>query len=119
MMEAKKILTYCENFYDIINFEPMEGDNVTPKMINIYHDYVFKEEELNEERIESIKNLDKAMKKYIDDYLFRKDMQSCVLSMKVQKDAGDILKILIDKIIDFFLNYSHYTTRIIYISKWI
>ncbi len=118
-MEAKKILSYCENFYEIINFEPLSGDNITPRMINIYHDYIFKEVELTDERIETIKNFDKAMKKYIDDYLFRKDVQSCVLNLNVSKDTVDIIKVIIDKIIDFFLNYNHYTTRIVYISRWI
>ncbi len=118
-MNTKEIIKVCTNFYEIINFEPLEGDTFTPKMINLYREYIFKEEELTPERIEETRNLDKAMKRYIDDYLFRKDMQVCVTSLKVTRDTKDVIKVLIHKIIDFFLNYNEYTTRVIYISRWI
>ncbi len=118
-METKEILNHCHNFYEIINFEPLEGDNITPKMINLYRKYIFKDTELTEEKIKKIKDLDVAMKKYIDDYIFRKDMQNCILNLKIPKDTKDIIKIIIDKIIDFFKNYNVYTTRVIYISRWI
>ncbi len=118
-MNAKEIISHCENFYDIINFEPLEGDTITSKMINVYKEYIFKDNNLTEDKIEEIINLDKAMKRYIDDYLFRKDMQNCVLSIKINKDASFGLKEFISKIIDFFINYNEYTTRVIYISRWI
>ncbi len=118
-MNTKEILKVCTNFYEIINFEPLEGDNFTPKMINLYREYIFKEENVSEERLEEIKNLDKAMKRYIDDYLFRKDMQTCISTIKVSRDTKDIIKVFIQKIVDFFLNYNEYTTRVIYISRWI
>ncbi len=116
---TKEVLKHCVNFYEIINFEPIEGDNITSKMINLYREYIFKIEVLNEDIVENLTNLDKAMKKYIDDYFFRKDMQHCILNAKISRDTKDIIKLLINKIIDFFLNYHSYTTRVIYISKWI
>ncbi len=118
-MKNKEILKYCTNFYEIINFESADGDNFTPKMISLYRNFIFKKEKLTEDRITEIVNMDKAMKKYIDDYLFRKDMQNCILSIKVSSETKDLLKIIVEKIIDFFINYAHYTTRIVYISKWI
>ncbi len=117
-MNNKKILEYCEHYYEIINFEPYENDNITSKMINLYREYIFNVE-LNNEGIGCVKNLDKAMKRYIDDYIFRKDMQECVLNIKVPRDQKNILKLIIEKIIDFFNNYNKYTTRVIYISRWI
>ncbi len=118
-MKNDEILKYCENFYEIINFEPMEDDLITPKMIKLYREYIFKPLELTDERIMDIKNLDKAMKKYINDYIFRKDMQKHVKNIKISRDVKDVIKLVIDKIIDFFVNYTEYTTRIVYISRWI
>lgn len=115
----KDIIKYCENFYEIINFEPMGNDVITEKMIVLYKKYIFGQKVLDEKTIENIINLDKAMKKYIDDCLFRKDMQKCIINVKVQSGVVDYIKLFIDKIVDFFVNYSVYTTRVVYVSKWI
>ena len=58
-------------------------------------------------------------RKYIDDYLFRKEMQKQIVQIRIKKDAKDILKEIIHSIIKIFDNYEEYTTRVIYISKWI
>lgn len=113
-----KVVDYCTNYYDIINFTPIEGDIITAKMINIYKKYVI-ETDLTDENIIKLKNLDKAMKKYIDDCIFRKDLEHCVLNLKIPKDTKNILKILVEKIVAFFNNYTEYSTRVVYISRWI
>ncbi len=113
-----KLSDYCKNYYAIINFEPIEGDVITTKMISVYKKYVINSE-LTEENIIKLKNLDKAMKKYIDDCIFRKDLDNIILNMEIPSDTRSILRILIDKIISFFNNYTEYTTRVIYVSRWI
>lgn len=119
-MNNRDVISICKNFHDIINFEAIEGDDMTPKMVKIYKKYIFSVKNVTKESIENMKNLDKAMKKYIDDYFFRKDLQSCVKKIKIKcKEINEAMEILIDKIIDFFVNYNIYTTRIIYISRWI
>ena len=115
----KQIISYCPNFYKIIDFTPYEDDKISDKLIKLYQKYIFKIDINNEEDIESIRQLDKALNKYIDDYTFRKEMQKQIFSLRVRKDAVDMLKEIINYIIKIFDNYEEYTTRVIYISKWI
>lgn len=119
-MNNRDVIDICENFHDIINFEPADGDDMTPKMVNIYREYIFSLKSETEENINNMKNLDRAMKRYIDDYFFRKELQSCVKKIQIKcNEIADAMKIFVDKVIDFFVNYNIYTTRIIYISRWI
>lgn len=118
-MNNKQIINYCENFYKIINFEPMENDVISTKLIRIYQEYIFNIDINNNEDISSIKELDHVIGKYIDDYLFRKELQKEIIKVSVRKDAKNVLKEIINSIIKIFNNYEEYTTRVIYISRWI
>ena len=118
MMVNKQIVAMCPNFYKIINFEPMEGDNITERLIRIYQEYLFRANDLDKEDIESIKQLDLIVGKYIDDYVFRKEFQKEIVKIRVNR-GKNILKDIINSIIKIFNNYEEYTTRVIYISKWI
>ena len=119
MQTNKQIIGLCPNFYKIIEFSPYEDDIVSKKLIKLYQEYIFRIDINNPEDVESVINLDKVVSKYIDDYLFRKEMQKQILQIRVRKDAKDILKEIIRSILQIFDNYEEYTTRVIYISKWI
>ncbi len=115
----KQIINLCPNFYKIIEFTPYEDDVVTRNLIKVYQDYIFKIDLNNLEDIENVKQLDHVISKYIDDYLFRKEMQKQIVQIKIKKDCKDVLKEIIKSIIRIFNNYEEYTTRVIYISRWI
>ena len=119
MDRNKEILKFCPNFYKIIDFTPYEDDKISDKLIKLYQKYIFKIDVNNSEDVESVKRLDKVISKYIDDYIFRKEMQKQILTIKVQRDAKDLLKEIIKSILKIFDNYEEYTTRVIYISRWI
>lgn len=115
----KEIISYCPNFYKIINWTPYEDDKISDKIIKLYQKYIFKIDINDNEDIERIKQLDQVVNKYIDDFAFRKEMQKQIVTIKVAKNATDILKEIIKSIIKIFDNYEEYTTRVIYISRWI
>ena len=71
MKRNKQILKYCPNFYKIINFEYLEGDFITYKLISVYEDFLFNS---NNDDVEMLTKLDYAINKYIDDYFFRKEI---------------------------------------------
>ena len=119
MDRNKEILKFCPNFYKIINFTPYEDDKISDKLIKLYQKYIFKIDINNSDDVESVKRLDTVVSKYIDDYMFRKEMQKQILTIKVQRDAKDLLKEIIKSILKIFDNYEEYTTRVIYISRWI
>lgn len=115
----KKILEYCPNFYKIIEFSPYEDDVISAKLIKIYQQYIFRIDINSLEDIECIKQLDHVISRYIDDYLLRKEIKSKIVKIKVQRDGKDFLRDFIKSIIKIFNDYEEYTTRVIYISRWI
>ena len=118
-MDNKRIISYCKNFYKIVNFKPLEGDNITTKLIDIYQEYIFKIDVNNSEDINTVIQIDEVLSKYIDDYSFRDELKKQIVNIKIKNDVKDVLKEIIKAIINIFNNYQEFTTRIIYISKWI
>lgn len=119
MNDNKKVLSYCPNFYKIINFKPINEDNMSMKIIDMYKSYIFNVDISVEENALEISKLDEAVSKYIDDYNFRKELKKGLLELKVKSDCKDILKYIIDYIISLFNRYKASNTRVIYISRWI
>jgi len=113
----KEILNYCPNYYNIVNFDFKDSDLISEKLINIYKNFVFSVNIQNREEIEKVQELDRVLSNYIHVYLFRSTLQKEIVTVKVKKD--NILRSLVDNIIKIFSNYEEYTTRRIYISKWI
>jgi len=115
----KQIIEMCPNFYKIIEFSPYEDDVISTKLIKIYQQYIFRIDINNSEDVSYVKELDKVIGKYIDDYLFRKEVKKEIVKIRVNREDRDILRTIIRAIIRIFYNYEEYTTRVIYISKWI
>ena len=118
MNSNKDILKYCPNYYTIINFDFKDNDIVSDKLIKVYKSYIFSIDEKSEEDIKRVEELDNVLASYIKDYLFRSTLQKEIMTVKVKKD-NNVLKNLVDIIIKIFTSYEEYTTRKIYISKWI
>ncbi len=118
MNRNKDILKYCPNYYTIINFDFKETDMISDRLIKVYKSYIFSIDENNREDIQRVQELDNVLANYIKDYLFRSTLQKEIVTVQVRKD-NNILKSLVDIIIRIFTNYEEYTTRKIYISKWI
>ncbi len=115
----KQIIALCPNFYKIIEFRPYEEDVLSQKLIKLYQQYIFRIDINNPEDVNSVRELDHVVSKYIEDYLFRKELQREIPRIKIRKDAKDILREVIRSIIRIFNNYEEFTTRKIYISRWI
>ena len=118
MKKNKLILRHCPNFYKIINFEYLEDDKLSEKIINIYHDYVFKVNLDNKTEVAKLEQLDLILNKYIDDYFFRKELKACMKNIRIRKDE-DILTAIVNWVIKVFVNYEIGYTRNIYFSRWI
>ena len=119
MKDNKKILQYCPNFYKIISFESEDGDTITDKIISIYREYIFRIDPNNNEDLLRVKEIDQVIYKYIEDYSFRRELKSEIVKVKISREEKDILKKFIEYIIRIFNNYEEYTTRTIYVSRWI
>ncbi len=119
MNKNKIILNNCPNFYRIKNFEYFEEDVVTDKLIKIYESYIFKVDIANEEELKLAKQIDYVLGKYIDDYLFRRKMQTEIFNVRIKKACSNILKVIVESIIAIFDRYEEETYRNIYISRWI
>lgn len=115
MKKNKNILKYCPNFYKIINFEILEGDFITYKLISVYHDYIFNHDD---KEYEDLTRLDYAINKYIDDYYFRKEMRQSLTQIRIKK-TDNIVKSIVENIIKLSENYDMGYTRNIYFARWI
>ena len=118
MNDNNVVLKYCPNYYNIVNFDFQDEDLISEKLIGIYKNYIFSINLNNPEDIERIEELDRVLASYIADYLFRRTLQKEIVTVQVKKD-NNVLRNLVDVIIRIFTNYEEYTTRKIYISKWI
>lgn len=113
------ILKYCPNFNRIINLDYYEDDAVTEKLIGIYEKFIFSSDIDNDEDIALVKKIDHVLGKYIDDYVFRKELQTEIFHVKVQQTCNNVLKTIVESIIHIFDKYLEDSTRKIYISRWI
>ena len=119
MDKAKKVIALCQNYYKIVNFEYDDEDHISEKLINIYKDYLFKIDPNNADEVSTVKKMDEVLNKYIDDYVFRKEMTKELLKVRINKKCADILRAIVDSILAIFNHYQEYTTRNIYVSRWI
>lgn len=115
MKKNKQILKYCPNFYKIINFEFLEDDYITYKLISVYEDYIFNTDNIDSEKLSK---LDYAVNKYIEDYFFRKEMRRGLTEIRVRK-GENILEFIVHSIINLCENYDMGWTRNIYFARWI
>ena len=118
MRKNKLILKHCPYFYKIINFEYMEDDNISSKLIEVYKNYIFNIDIDNEDNLRRVEKIDFVLNKYIDDYFFRKDMKNRLLNVKVNKD-NNFLKNIVEGVISAFDSYEMDYTRNIYFARWI
>ena len=118
-MKNKEIVSMCKNFYKIVNFEIMEGDNITATLIKIYQEYIFNIDINNKEDVDSIIALDTILGHYIEDHIFRRELQKEIVKIKVRRNPKTMLRDIINNIIAIFNNYQEYTTKVVCISRWI
>lgn len=119
MNKNKLVLNNCPNFYRIVDFDYVDDDVVSEKLIQIYENYIFNIDIANEEEIKLVKKIDYVLGKYMDDYLFRRKMQKEILNVRIKKTCPNILKAVVESIVSIFYRYEEETTRNIYISRWI
>lgn len=119
MKNNKLVLNYCKNFEKIINTDFREGDNLSLQLVKIYKDYIFGIDLTKEEEIKNAIEIDKIMARYIDDYLFRKTLKQELLRVKVKSTCNNIIKTIVESIIEIFKRVEFEQTRKIDLSKWI
>ena len=118
----KEVLSYCPNFNRIVNFEYAQDDKISGKLIRIYKDYIFQLHITCKEDIDSIKEFDYVLGRYIEDYAFRRELKAEIVHVKVKKTCTEfieILKAIVASIIHIFDNYLENSTRKIRIARWI
>lgn len=118
MNNNKQILNYCKNYYKIIDFNFNEEDFITEKLIKIYKQFIFNVDINNTNEVNKVVELDNILNLYIEDYEFRGELQKEIVKVRVKK-GSNILVSLIESIIKIFTDYEEYTTKKIYIAKWI
>ena len=117
MREKVKILTSCSHFDDIVNYDFLEDDILTKKLIQYYQDYVCNVDDAGD-NLELVKKLDNALYKYIDDYRFAKSLKDTLDVDMITSDSFNYLEQLMKYIIDFFTSYDE-TSIPVAQTQWI
>lgn len=117
MREKVKVLTCCCHFDDIVNYDFLEDDVLTKKLIQYYQDFIFNVDE-REDNLLLIKQLDEAVYKYMDDYHFAKNLRSKLDIDTIVSDNFAYLDDLMHYIVKFFNEYDEASIKTIP-TKWI
>ncbi len=117
-MNNKLILEHCPNFYNINNFSFFEDDTISARLIDIYRRFVFEVDLNNKEEVDSLEKIDYVLNKYIEDYMFRKQLQKDVMNIRV-KVSDNFIKKTIEAILGYYDSYEAGYTRNIYFARWI
>lgn len=118
-LDNKKIISYCPNYYKIINEEFNDDDIVTGKLIQIYSEFVFSINLNRKDEVETLQKINDAINKYFNTEDFRKELTKAIIEMKVKKDIDNILFYIVKCINKTYDNYLESYTRNIYIPRWI
>lgn len=118
MNKNKQVLRHCPNYYKIIDFEYLDDDKLSEKLLSVYHDYVFKVDLTNKNEVKKLEQLDLILNKYIDDYFFRKELKCNMKNIRIRKDE-DVLTAVVNWVIKMYDNYEIGYTRNVYFSRWI
>ena len=109
MREKVKVLTCCSHFDDIVNYDFLEDDVLTKKLIQYYQEFVFKLEE-KDDNLNLVKGLDEAVFKYMDDYRFAKSLTDTLDVDVITSESSDYLAKLMLYIVHFFNTYDDRST---------
>jgi hypothetical protein len=104
MREKVKILTCCSHFDEIVNYDFLEDDMFTKKIIQYYQDFIFNIDE-KEDNLALIKQLDEAVYKYMEDYRFAKSLRDTLDIDLVTSDNFSYLDQLMRYFIEFLGRY--------------
>jgi hypothetical protein len=117
MREKVKILTCCSHFDEIVNYDFLEDDVFTKKIIQYYQDFVFNVDE-REDSLNLIKQLDEAVYKYMEDYHFAKSIRDTLDIDLVTSDNFAYLDQLMRYFIEYFGSYDE-TAAAAVPTRWI
>lgn len=118
MDKNREVLKHCPHFYTIINFEYYSDDLVSEKLIDIYEKFIFSTDISVPENILKIEKLDTVLYKYINDYCFREQVKTDMMTIKVRR-GDNILDTIVSAILGFWDSYELLLTRKINITRWI
>lgn len=119
MKDKKKVLSYCPNYYKIINEEFFDDDLVTGKLIQIYSEFVFSANINSKETINELVGINEVMNKYFNNEDFRRELTKTITEMKVKKDIDNILLYIVKSLNKAYKKYLESYTRNLYIPRWI
>lgn len=114
----KKILSYCTNYYKIMNIDFYEDDKTTEELLNIYTEFIFSVTSFAEEDVNLLKDIDSVIYKYMTDHKFKKELRKEFNSLKTKKNFNS-LRSMVERIILIYENYTLNYTKNIFLPRWL
>lgn len=113
-----KVLDYCSYFDKIVDDDRII-DELSFDLIDWYKDYVFDIDINNENNITLIKEIDKCMYMYIDDYSFQKKIRREVSIKDIDINSKKKTEKLVKKLLTLKEKYEKESILNIISNKWI
>lgn len=102
-----------------MNFCVPEDDGISNRLITIYRDFVMKVNLEDEKDVQMLKELDYVLIKYIEDYLFRRELKKEIIHIQIKRTCKDVLRAIVESVLDIFDHYLYNTTRKVTIARWL
>lgn len=119
MKQELEVLKYCPNYQQVINYSFETDDYISEKLVRIYKDFIFKANLQDSKDLHMVKELDYVLGKYVDDFLFQKELRSEIVNIKIKRTCTDVLRAIVESVLHIFDHYLFNTTRKITIARWI
>lgn len=115
--DITKVLTYCPNYDEIINYDIECYDELSFDLIDWYKDLIFSCD-IDIEK-ETIKLIDKSMYLYVNNNEYRKGLKKILNIRDIDLNSDKKTKKLIKKILDYTNKYEINEVLNITSSRWI
>lgn len=118
-MNEIEVLKYCVNYRSIINCDFSEDDELTKKIIEIYEEHIFKIDISDKKQVKFAKELDEAIKFYISDYRFEKELKNTLDIPSIVKKNFKLKQDLLVYIVEYYKEYKLKRIEKPVVTQWI
>ncbi|MDO5569182.1 MAG: hypothetical protein Q4G04_03630 [bacterium] len=115
----RRVLEQCPHYDAIVNYDYIEGDELSLSLIEWYRELVFSVNIDDENQMKVISAIDKSLSIYIKDNNYKRQIHDVISTEEISINDGDLLINLIKKIVNFTTRYQKKEVLEVEVSQWL